>query len=65
MDGSRLRRVLEPSPGSSGEKEQMAEERFDAIVVGAGFGGSARAGLLARRGLVGHGRLLLVEDQVG
>ncbi len=35
----------------------MAETRYDAIVVGAGFGGSACAGLLARRGL----KVLLVE----
>jgi len=35
----------------------MAEERFDVIVVGAGFGGSACAGLLAKRGL----EVLLLE----
>jgi phytoene dehydrogenase-like protein len=35
----------------------MAEERFDVIVVGAGFGGSACAGLLAKRGL----KVLLLE----
>jgi len=35
----------------------MAQTSYDAIVVGAGFGGSACAGLLARRGL----RVLLVE----
>jgi len=29
----------------------MADTKYDAIVVGAGFGGSACAGLLARRGL--------------
>lgn len=29
----------------------MAEERYDVIVVGAGFGGAACAGLLAKRGL--------------
>lgn len=35
----------------------MADASYDVIVVGAGFGGSACAGLLARRGL----RVLLVE----
>jgi prolycopene isomerase len=35
----------------------MAEERFDVIVVGAGFGGAACAGLLAKRGL----HVLLLE----
>ncbi len=35
----------------------MAKDRYDVIVVGAGFGGSACAGLLARRGL----DVLLVE----
>lgn len=35
----------------------MAEDRFDVIVVGAGFGGAACAGLLAKRGL----KVLLVE----
>lgn len=35
----------------------MAQDRYDAIVVGAGFGGSACAGLLAKRGL----KVLLVE----
>jgi phytoene dehydrogenase-like protein len=35
----------------------MAEERFDVIVVGAGFGGAACAGLLAKRGL----EVLLLE----
>jgi phytoene dehydrogenase-like protein len=35
----------------------MAEASYDVIVVGAGFGGSACAGLLAKRGL----RVLLVE----
>jgi phytoene dehydrogenase-like protein len=35
----------------------MADERFDVIVVGAGFGGAACAGLLARRGL----EVLLLE----
>lgn len=35
----------------------MAETSYDVIVVGAGFGGSACAGLLARRGL----KVLLVE----
>ena len=29
----------------------MAQSRYDAIVVGAGFGGSSCAGLLAKRGL--------------
>ena len=35
----------------------MAEEQFDVIVVGAGFGGAACAGLLAKRGL----EVLLLE----
>ncbi|UCC59948.1 MAG: NAD(P)/FAD-dependent oxidoreductase [Dehalococcoidia bacterium] len=35
----------------------MAESRYDVIVVGAGFGGSACAGLLAKRGL----KVLLLE----
>ncbi len=35
----------------------MAHESYDVIVIGAGFGGSACAGLLARRGL----KVLLVE----
>jgi phytoene dehydrogenase-like protein len=35
----------------------MAEERFDVIVVGAGFGGAACAGLLAKRGK----KVLLLE----
>jgi phytoene dehydrogenase-like protein len=35
----------------------MAEERFDVIVVGAGFGGAASAGLLAKRGK----KVLLLE----
>ncbi|MCJ7795872.1 MAG: FAD-dependent oxidoreductase, partial [Thermoleophilia bacterium] len=35
----------------------MADAAYDVIVVGAGFGGSACAGLLAKRGL----RVLLVE----
>jgi phytoene dehydrogenase-like protein len=35
----------------------MAEQQFDVIVVGAGFGGSACAGLLAKRGL----EVLLLE----
>ncbi|MDH3211472.1 MAG: NAD(P)/FAD-dependent oxidoreductase [Myxococcales bacterium] len=35
----------------------MTEGRYDAIVIGAGFGGSSCAGLLAKRGL----RVLLVE----
>ena len=35
----------------------MANESFDAIVVGAGFGGAACAGLLAKRGL----KVLLLE----
>ena len=35
----------------------MAKQKYDAIVVGAGFGGSACAGLLAKRGL----SVLLVE----
>jgi phytoene dehydrogenase-like protein len=35
----------------------MTEERFEAIVVGAGFGGAACAGLLAKRGL----KVLLLE----
>lgn len=35
----------------------MGKEHYDVIVVGAGFGGSACAGLLAKRGL----RVLLVE----
>ena len=35
----------------------MAETAYDVIVIGAGFGGSACAGLLAKRGL----RVLLVE----
>lgn len=35
----------------------MAETSYDVIVIGAGFGGSACAGLLAKRGL----RVLLVE----
>ncbi len=35
----------------------MAEERFDVVVVGAGFGGAACAGLLAKRGL----KVLLLE----
>jgi prolycopene isomerase len=35
----------------------MADERFDVIVVGAGFGGATCAALLARRGL----RVLLLE----
>ena len=35
----------------------MARSDYDAIVVGAGFGGSACAGLLAKRGL----KVLLVE----
>ena len=35
----------------------MARTTYDAIVVGAGFGGSACAGLLAKRGL----NVLLVE----
>lgn len=35
----------------------MSEERFDAIVVGAGFGGATCAALLARRGM----RTLLLE----
>jgi len=35
----------------------MAEERFDVIVVGAGFGGAACAGLLAKRGR----KVLLLE----
>lgn len=35
----------------------MSEERFDAIVVGAGFGGATCAALLARRGM----RVLLVD----
>jgi phytoene dehydrogenase-like protein len=35
----------------------MAEDRFDVIVVGAGFGGAACAGLLAKRGL----QVLLLE----
>ena len=39
----------------------MAEERFDVIVVGAGFGGSACAGLLAKRGL----EVLLLENLYG
>jgi prolycopene isomerase len=37
----------------------MAEERFDVIVIGAGFGGAACAGLLAKRGL---GVLLLEKN---
>ncbi len=35
----------------------MAEETFDVIIIGAGFGGSSCAGLLAKRGL----KVLLVE----
>jgi len=35
----------------------MSQKQYDAIVVGAGFGGSACAGLLAKRGL----KVLLVE----
>ena len=35
----------------------MAEESFDAIVIGAGFGGAACAGLLAKRQL----KVLLLE----
>ncbi len=35
----------------------MAEERFDVIVVGAGFGGASSAGLLAKRGK----KVLLLE----
>ncbi len=35
----------------------MAKNTYDAIVVGAGFGGSSCAGLLAKRGL----EVLLVE----
>jgi phytoene dehydrogenase-like protein len=35
----------------------MAEQSYDVIVIGAGFGGSACAGLLAKRGL----KVLLVE----
>jgi len=35
----------------------MAEEKFDVIVLGAGFGGAACAGLLAKRGV----KVLLVE----
>ncbi|MFQ5515857.1 MAG: phytoene desaturase family protein [Myxococcota bacterium] len=35
----------------------MADENYDAIVIGAGFGGSSCAGLLAKRGL----KVLLVE----
>jgi len=35
----------------------MTEENYDAIVIGAGFGGSSCAGLLAKKGL----RVLLVE----
>ena len=35
----------------------MAKKTYDAIVVGAGFGGSSCAGLLAKRGL----EVLLVE----
>jgi len=35
----------------------MAQSNYDVIVVGAGFGGSACAGLLAKRGL----KVLLLE----
>ena len=35
----------------------MSEESYDAIVIGAGFGGSSCAGLLAKRGL----KVLLTE----
>ena len=39
----------------------MAETRYDVIVIGAGFGGSACAGLLAKQGL----KVLLIEKNAG
>ncbi len=39
----------------------MAQPRYDVIVIGAGFGGSACAGLLAKQGL----KVLLIEKNAG
>jgi phytoene dehydrogenase-like protein len=45
------------TPSGGREESEVTGKSYDAIVIGAGFGGSACAGLLSKRGL----RVLLVE----